>query len=131
MTFAEWAIAVKGEINEGMEFTHQPVSSNPVLQTEALAKVMVYMAVANEKLASAKNYYRQAYAEATERAIKEYPKASTSQQKALAEGWSSMEKSMCEMIERFSATCVHQIEAYRTLISANKAELRYSNHQGG
>jgi hypothetical protein len=118
---------IKKEATEIQSFLDITSSNNPEEMSERISSLMSYMSRSGEMLAQAKNYLRQKKTteiNTTILAIAKQSCLSAKVQNALLDSICSEESFLVDWLDRINRSCVHQIDALRSLLSYDKEELR-------
>lgn len=121
---------LKEEAQKIQEFLEITMSDNPVEITERGSDLVVYLARTSNMLAEARRQLNEAKKNETMSVIRDFiidQKLSAKVQNALVDGLCSDQQYLVDWIDRLNATCTHQIDWCRTLISKYKEEMRLSN----
>jgi len=118
----EWLDAIIKEILEVYDYCKVTYDENNIQEMlNRLTNLNVYLARVNEllpdmkkRLMDRRGYYSEVYIELT-----------PNKMKALVEAKTSAEERYYSLVERLSATIVHQIDAIRTQVSYIKQQLNY------
>lgn len=120
-------------LNEAMDMQHYmeiTCSDNPDEVIERIKTIGVYRARTGVMLADAKKMYRRKRAsEITEKIIEIAKQGylSAKIQNALVESIAEDEAYLVELLERLNATCTHEQDALRSILSYEKESLRLNN----
>lgn len=105
-------------------------SNNTEEVQERIAVLSVYLARSGAMLAEAKRYLRRKKTSQIQKTIIEIAKEaclSASVQNALLDSICDDEAYLVDMVERINRSCVHQIDALRSILSYEKESLRLNN----
>lgn len=112
------------EIQDYLDIT---CSENPEEMTERIRVLSVYMARSGKMLADAKKLYNKKVAseigETIIKIAKEQYLSATAQNK-LVKAIAQDEQYLVDWLERINRTCIHQIDALRSLLSYEKEQLK-------
>jgi hypothetical protein len=125
--FAEILTKEADKIQEYLEITS---STNPEELQERLVTLMPYLARSGEMLAQAKRLLRKKKSTEISNtiiAIAKESHLSASVQNALLESIAEDEHYLVDKLERLNRSCVHHIDALRSLLSYEKEGLRLNN----
>jgi len=123
-------MTLKDEAKEIQDFLEITMSDNPVEIVERGNDLIVYLARTSAMLAEAKRQLNESLKNESMRVIRDFiidQKLSAKVQNALIDGLCSEQRYIVDWIERINATCVHQIDWCRTLVSKYKEEMRLTN----
>lgn len=115
------------EIKEISDYLNITCSNNPQEIQERISTIMVYMMRTGEMLADAKKMLRRKKSDEIQNTIIQIAKEnclSAKIQNALLESIAEDEAFLVDRLDRFNASCVHQLDALRTLLSFEKESLR-------
>jgi hypothetical protein len=105
-------------------------STNPVELQERIMTIMPYLALSGEMLAEAKRLLRKKKSAEISRtiiAIARESHLSATVQNALLESIAEDEHYLVDRLERLNRSCVHQIDALRSLLSYEREGLRLNS----
>lgn len=120
------------EIKEISDYLNITCSNNPQEIQERISIIMVYMMRTGEMLADAKKMLRRKKSDEIQSTIIQIAKEnclSAKIQNALLESIAEDEAFLVDRLDRLNASCVHQLDALRTLLSYEKEALRL--HKAG
>lgn len=123
-------MSLKEEAQEIQKFLEITMGDNPVEITERGSDLVVYLARTSNMLAEARRQLNEAKKNETMSVIRDFiidQKLSAKVQNALVDGLCSDQQYLVDWIDRLNATCTHQIDWCRTLISKYKEEMRLNN----
>ena len=115
------------EIKEISDYLNITCSNNPQEIQERISTIMVYMMHTGEMLADAKKMLRRKKSDEIQNTIIQIAKEnclSAKIQNALLESIAEDEAFLVDRLDRLNASCVHQLDALRTLLSFEKESLR-------
>ena len=115
------------EIKEISDYLNITCSNNPQEIQERISTIMVYMMRTGEMLADAKKMLRRKKSDEIQNTIIQIAKEnclSAKIQNALLESIAEDEAFLVDRLDRLNASCVHQLDALRTLLSFVKESLR-------
>ena len=115
------------EIKEISDYLNITYSNNPQEIQERISTIMVYMMRTGEMLADAKKMLRRKKSDEIQNTIIQIAKEnclSAKIQNALLESIAEDEAFLVDRLDRLNASCVHQLDALRTLLSFEKESLR-------
>ncbi len=115
------------EIKEISDYLNITCSNNPQEIQERISIIMVYMMRTGEMLADAKKMLRRKKSDEIQNTIIQIAKEnclSAKIQNALLESIAEDEAFLVDRLDRLNASCVHQLDALRTLLSYEKEALR-------
>lgn len=115
------------EINEISGYLNITCSNNPQEIQERISTIMVYMMRTGEMLADAKKMLRKKKSNEIQNTILRIAKdncLSAKVQNALLDSIAEDEAYLVDRLDRLNASCVHQLDALRTLLSYEKESLR-------
>ena len=115
------------EIKEISDYLNITCSNNPQEIQERISTIMVYMIRTGEMLADAKKMLRRKKSDEIQNTIIQIAKEnclSAKIQNALLESIAEDEAFLVDRLDRLNASCVHQLDALRTLLSYEKEALR-------
>lgn len=115
------------EIKEISDYLNITCSNNPQEIQERISTIMVYMMRTGEMLADAKKMLRRKKSDEIQNTIIQIAKEnclSAKTQNALLESIAEDEAFLVDRLDRLNASCVHQLDALRTLLSFEKESLR-------
>lgn len=115
------------EIKEISDYLNITCSNNPQEIQERISTIMVYMMRTGELLADAKKMLRRKKSDEIQNTIIQIAKEnclSAKIQNALLESIAEDETFLVDRLDRLNASCVHQLDALRTLLSYEKEALR-------
>ena len=115
------------EIKEISDYLNITCSNNPQEIQERISTIMVYMMRTGEMLADAKKMLRRKKSDEIRNTIIQIAKEnclSAKIQNALLESIAEDEAFLVDRLDRLNASCVHQLDALRTLLSFEKESLR-------
>ena len=115
------------EIKEISDYLNITCSNNPQEIQERISTIMVYMMRTGEMLADAKKMLRRKKSDEIQNTIIQIAKEnclSAKIQNALLESIAEDEAFLVDRLDRLNASCVHQLDALRTLLSFEKESLR-------
>jgi hypothetical protein len=118
---------INKSVNEIQKYLEITTSTNPVELQERLVTLMPYMALSGEMLAEAKRFLRKKKSSEISKtiiAIAKESHLSATVQNALLESIAEDEHYLVDKIERLNRSCVHQIDALRSLLSYEREGLR-------
>ena len=118
------------EIKEISDYLNITCSNNPQEIQERISTIMVYMMRTGEMLADAKKMLRRKKSDEIQNTIIQIAKEnclSAKIQNALLESIAEDEAFLVDRLDRLNASCVHQLDALRTLLSFEKESLRLNN----
>ena len=115
------------EINEISDYLNITCSNNPQEIQERISVIMVYMMRTGEMLADAKKTLRRKKSDEIQNTIIRIAKEnclSAKVQNALLDSIAEDEAFLVDRLDRLNASCTHQLDALRTLLSFEKESLR-------
>ena len=115
------------EIKEISDYLNIACSNNPQEIQERISTIMVYMMRTGEMLANAKKMLRKKKSYEIQNTIIRIAKEnclSAKIQNALLDSIAEDEAFLVDKLDRLNASCVHQLDALRTLLSFEKESLR-------
>jgi tyrosyl-tRNA synthetase len=115
------------EADEIQAFLEITCSNNPEEIQERIATIMVYLARSGEMLAEAKKILRRKKSSEISNTIIDIAKAahlSATVQNSLIESIAEEENYLVDRIERIHRSCVHQLDALRSLLSYEREGMR-------
>lgn len=115
------------EINEISDYLNITCSNNPQEIQERISVIMVYMMRTGEMLADAKKILRRKKSDEIQNTIIRIAKEnclSAKVQNALLDSIAENEAFLVDRLDRLNASCTHQLDALRTLLSFEKESLR-------
>lgn len=115
------------EIKEISDYLNIACSNNPQEIQERISTIMVYMMRTGEMLANAKKMLRKKKSDEIQNTIIRIAKEdclSAKIQNALLDSIAEDEAFLVDKLDRLNASCVHQLDALRTLLSFEKESLR-------
>jgi hypothetical protein len=115
------------EIKEISDYLNITCSNNPQEIQERISTIMVYMMRTGEMLANAKKMLRKKKSDEIQNTIIRIAKEnclSAKIQNALLDSIAEDEAFLVDKLDRLNASCVHQLDALRTLLSFEKESLR-------
>lgn len=115
------------EINEISDYLNITCSNNPQEIQERISVIMVYMMRTGELLADAKKILRRKKSDEIQNTIIRIAKEnclSAKVQNALLDSIAEDEAFLVDRLDRLNASCTHQLDALRTLLSFEKESLR-------
>ena len=115
------------EIKEISDYLNIACSNNPQEIQERISTIMVYMMRTGEMLANAKKMLRKKKSDDIQTTIIRIAKencVSAKIQNALLDSIAEDEAFLVDKLDRLNASCVHQLDALRTLLSFEKESLR-------
>ncbi len=115
------------EIKEISDYLNIACSNNPQEIQERISTIMVYMMRTGEMLANAKKMLRKKKSDEIQNTIIRIAKGnclSAKIQNALLDSIAEDEAFLVDKLDRLNASCVHQLDALRTLLSFEKESLR-------
>ena len=115
------------EIKEISDYLNITCSNNPQEIQERISTIMVYMMRTGEMLADAKKMLRRKKSDEIQNTIIQIAKEnclSAKIQNAMLESIAEDEAFLVDRLDRLNASCVHQLDALRTLLSFEKESLR-------
>lgn len=115
------------EIKEISDYLNTTCSNNPQEIQERISIMMVYMMRTGEMLANAKKMLRKKKSDEIQNTIIRIAKEnclSAKIQNALLDSIAEDEAFLVDQLDRLNASCVHQLDALRTLLSFEKESLR-------
>lgn len=115
------------EIKEISDYLNITCSNNPQEIQERISTIMVYMMRTGEMLADAKKMLRRKKSDEIQNTIIQIAKEnclSAKIQNALLESIAEDEAFLVDRLDRLNTSCVHQLDALRTLLSFEKESLR-------
>jgi hypothetical protein len=116
-----------GDIQSFLEIT---MSDNPIEVVERGNDLIVYMARTGQMLADAKLMLNESKKNESMDVIRQFivdQKLSAKVQNALIDGLAREKQYLVDWIERLNASCTHQLDWCRSIVSKNKEEMRLSN----
>lgn len=123
---------MEDEIKEISGYLSITCSNNPQEIQERISAIMVYMMRTGEMLAIAKKMLRRKKSDEIQNTIIQIAKEnclSAKIQNALLDSIAEDESFLVDRLDRLNASCVHQLDSLRTLLSYEKESLRL-NKQG-
>lgn len=123
---------MEDEIKEISGYLNITCSNNPQEIQERISTIMVYMMRTGEMLATAKKLLRKKKSDEIQNTILQIAKEnclSAKIQNALLDSIAEDESFLVDRLDRLNASCVHQLDSLRTLLSYEKESLRL-NKQG-
>jgi hypothetical protein len=123
-------MTLKEEAQKIQDFLEITMSDNPAEVVERGNDLVVYISRTGKMLADAKLILNESLKNETMQTIKDFiidKKLSAKVQNALIDGLCREQKYMVDWIERLNATCTHQLDWCRSLVSKNKEEMKYNN----
>lgn len=121
---------IEKEVSEMQSYLEIECSDNPEEVLERLKRINVYQARSGYMLAEAKKMYRQKRANEISEIIVAIAKEnylSAKAQNALVESAAQDEAYLVDWLERVNATCSHQQDALRSILSYEKEQLKLNN----
>lgn len=121
---------IEKEASEMQSYLEIECSDNPEEVLERLKRINVYQARSGYMLAEAKKMYRQKRASEISEIIVAIAKEnylSAKAQNALVESAAQDEAYLVDWLERVNATCSHQQDVLRSILSYEKEQLRSNN----
>jgi hypothetical protein len=121
---------IEKEVSEMQSYLEIECSDNPEEVLERLKRINVYQARSGYMLAEAKKMYRQKRANEISEIIVAIAKEnylSAKAQNALVESAAQDEAYLVDWLERVNATCSHQQDVLRSILSYEKEQLRSNN----
>lgn len=118
---------MEDEIKEISDYLNITCSTNPVEISERISVIMVYMMRTGEMLADAKKMLRRKKSNEIQNTIIRIAKEnclSAKVQNALLESIAEEESYLVDRLDRLNASCVHQLDSLRSLLSYEKESLR-------
>ena len=115
------------EIKEISDYLNIACSNNPQEIQERISTIMVYMMRTGEMLANAKKMLRKKKSDEIQNTIIRIAKEnclSAKIQNALLDSIAEDEAFLVDKLDRLNASCVHHLDALRTLLSFEKESLR-------
>ncbi len=115
------------EIKEISDYLNITCSNNPQEIQERISVIMVYMMRTGEMLAYAKKMLRKKKSDEIQNAILAIAREnclSAKVQNALLDSIAEDEAYLVDTLDRLNASCVHQLDALRTLLSYEKEAMR-------
>lgn len=115
------------EINEISDYLNITCSNNPQEIQERISVIMVYMMRTGEMLADAKKTLRRKKSDEIQNTIIRIAKEnclSAKVQNVLLDSIAEDEAFLVDRLDRLNASCTHQLDALRTLLSFEKESLR-------
>ena len=115
------------EIKEISDYLNIACSNNQQEIQERISTLMVYMMRTGEMLANAKKMLRKKKSDEIQNTIIRIAKEnclSAKIQNALLDSIAEDEAFLVDKLDRLNASCVHQLDALRTLLSFEKESLR-------
>ena len=115
------------EIKEISDYLNIACSNNPQEIQERISTIMVYMMRTGEMLANAKKMLRKKKSDEIQNTIIRIAKENclfAKIQNALLDSIAEDEAFLVDKLDRLNASCVHQLDALRTLLSFEKESLR-------
>lgn len=115
------------EIKEISDYLNIACSNNPQEIQERISTIMVYMMRTGEMLANAKKMLRKKKSDEIQNTIIRIANEnclSAKIQNALLDSIAEDEAFLVDKLDRLNASCVHQLDALRTLLSFEKESLR-------
>jgi len=121
------------ESNDIQSYLEIECSENPAEVVERIHTLSVYMARSGNMLAEAKRIYRRKVSSEIANTIINIAKEqylSATAQNALVSSIAEDEAFLVDKLERIHRSCVHQIDALRSILSYEKENLRMTNNYG-
>lgn len=121
---------IEKEASEMQSYLEIECSDNPEEVLERLKRINVYQARSGYMLAEAKKMYRQKRASEISETIVAIAKEnylSATAQNALVDSIAQDEAYLVDMLDRINATCKHQQDALRSILSYEKEQLKLNN----
>jgi len=121
---------IEKEVSEMQSYLEIECSDNPEEVLERLKMINVYQARSGYMLAEVKKMYRQKRASEISEIIVAIAKEnylSAKAQNALVESAAQDEAYLVDWLERVNATCSHQQDVLRSILSYEKEQLRSNN----
>ena len=121
---------IEKEVSEMQSYLEIECSDNPEEVLERLKRINVYQARSGYMLAEVKKMYRQKRASEISEIIVAIAKEnylSAKAQNALVESAAQDEAYLVDWLERVNATCSHQQDVLRSILSYEKEQLRSNN----
>lgn len=118
---------MEDEIKEISDYLNITCSTNPVEISERISVIMVYMMRTSEMLADAKKMLRRKKSNEIQNTIIRIAKEnclSAKVQNALLDSIAEEESYLVDRLDRLNASCVHQLDSLRSLLSYEKESLR-------
>lgn len=118
------------EAQEMQTYMQDEVSDNPAEITERLTRLNVYQARSGYLLAEAKKRYREKRATEIANTIVNIAKEnflSAKAQNALVDSIAQEEAFLVDWLDRLNATCKHQQDTLRSILSYEKESMRLNN----
>lgn len=121
---------IEKEVSEMQSYLEIECSDNPEEVLERLKRINVYQARSGYMLAEAKKMYRQKRASEISETIVAIAKEnylSATAQNALLDSIAQDEAYLVDMLDRINATCKHQQDVLRSILSYEKEQLKLNN----
>jgi translation elongation factor EF-1alpha len=121
---------IEKEVSEMQRYLEIECSDNPEEVLERLKRISVYQARSGYMLAEAKKMYRQKRASEISETIVAIAKEnylSATAQNALLDSIAQDEAYLVDMLDRINATCKHQQDVLRSILSYEKEQLKLNN----
>ena len=121
---------IEKEVSEMQSYLEIECSDNPEEVLERLKRISVYQARSGYMLAEAKKMYRQKRASEISETIVAIAKEnylSATAQNALLDSIAQDEAYLVDMLDRINATCKHQQDVLRSILSYEKEQLKLNN----
>lgn len=118
---------MEDEITTISDYLNITCSNNPQEIQERISVIMVYMMRTGEMLAEAKKMLRKKKSDEIQNTIISIAKEnclSAKIQNALLDSIAEKESFLVDRLDRLNASCTHQIDALRTLLSYEKEAMR-------
>ena len=127
----ETKIKLTSECKEIQQYLEITCSDDPAEIQQRGTELSVFLARTGKMLADAKQIYNVERAEELANIISDIEKSkfSAKVQNALVDSLCNDTKYLVDWIDRLNASCTHQLDFLRTLISKAKAEMQYLNMQ--
>lgn len=118
---------MEDEIKEISDYLNITCSTNSAEISERISVIMVYMTRTGEMLADAKKMLRRKKSNEIQNTIIRIAKEnclSAKVQNALLDSIAEEESYLVDRLDRLNASCVHQLDSLRSLLSYEKESLR-------
>lgn len=118
---------IEEELNTISDYLNITCSNNPQEIQERISVIMVYMMRTGEILAESKRALRKKKSEEIQNTIISIAKEnclSAKIQNALLDSIAEDESFLVDRVDRLNASCTHQLDALRTLLSYEKEAMR-------
>lgn len=118
---------IEEELNTISDYLNITCSNNPQEIQERISVIMVYMMRTGEMLADAKKMLRKKKSDEIQNTIISIAKESCLSakiQNALLDSIAEDESFLVDRLDRLNASCTHQLDALRTLLSYEKEAMR-------